>query len=196
MTPKLRALLTTVSIGLTLDQATKAWARTLGPRDRVVVIEDWLEFVHAKNPGAAFSMLADSEYRMWFFAVFTVVSVAVLVGTWRSGDAEDRVTSTAIGMFLVGAVGNAIDRVLFGHVTDFVKVYAGRHGPEAYRSWFEGLIGSDVWPIWNVADAAILCAVPVFLLPMFFKRDTATGADTTDGESLVDPLGDPANPPR
>lgn len=190
MSPKLRALLTTLAIGLTLDQATKAWARTLGPRDRVVVIEDWLEFVHAKNPGAAFSMLADSPYRMWFFAVFTVVSVVVLVGTWRSGEAEDRVTSTAIGMFLVGALGNAMDRVMFGHVTDFVKVYAGRHGPQAYRDWFEGLIGSDVWPIWNVADAAIFCAVPVFLLPMFFRRDTTTGGESSEGESLVDPLDD------
>lgn len=189
MTPKTRWLLSALGVGLLLDQATKAWARGLDPRgEQVEIIPGWLAFVHAKNPGAAFSMLADSPYRLHFFAVFTVVTVTALIFAWRSTEPDDRWTGLAIGLFLVGALGNAIDRSWQGYVTDFVKCYAGSG---AAKEWAIAKFGTNVYPIWNVADAAIVCAVPIYLFTTVFRKDKPAAADDGDepGGPLTDPLG-------
>jgi signal peptidase II len=185
MSPKSRWAVSVAAVGLTLDQVTKHFARTLGPREQVDVIPDWLAFIHARNPGAAFSMLADSEYRMYFFAVFTVVTVVALVLAWRSAEPDDRWTGLAIGLFLTGALGNAIDRLIFHEVTDFVKVYAGT-GPlreYAIQHW-----GTNVYPIWNVADAAIVVAVPFYLLATVFKKDAPPPVEEPVEADVRDPL--------
>lgn len=184
MNPKTRWALAIGVAGVALDQVTKAMARRLGPREQIDVIPDWLAFVHAKNPGAAFSMLADSEYRFAVFGVFTIVMIVALFYAWRAAEPEDRWTGIAIGLFGTGALGNAIDRVLQGHVTDMVKVYAGS-GP--VRDWAIATFGTNVYPIWNVADAAIVIAVPLYLLATVLKRDQPQ-VDVPPETSTLDPL--------
>lgn len=189
MTPKTRWLLTALIVGLGLDQATKAWARTLGRGDEVDVIPGWLGLVHAQNPGAAFSMLADSPYRLHLFAFFAVVTVVALGFAWRATEDDDRWTGLSIGLFLTGALGNSIDRLLQGHVTDMVKVYLGAHGPDWWRAAHLQLIGSEIYPIWNVADAAIVVAVPLYLFSTVFKKDAPVSSEPDAGDrGLVDPL--------
>ncbi len=191
MPPKTRWLLTALTIGLVVDQVSKAWTRTLDLRTgEVVLIPGWLSLVHAQNKGAAFSMLADSPYRLPFFAVFTVVTVVALFLVWRATEPEDRWTGLAIGLFLVGALGNAIDRTWQGYVTDMVKVAAGAHGPEWWRALHLELVGSPIYPIWNVADAAIVCAVPLYLFTTVFKRDAPPSAADEDpaDATAADPL--------
>ncbi len=176
--PKTRWLLVAFVLGVALDQITKAWARTLDIRgEQVDVIPGWLAFIHAQNKGAAFSMLADSPYRLWFFAVFTIVTITALVLVWRAAETDDKWTGLAIGLFLVGAVGNAIDRTWQGYVTDFVKCYAGSG---AAKTWAIEHFGTNVYPIWNIADAAIVCAVPIYLFTTVFKRDAPPTADDVD----------------
>ena len=72
-------------------------------------------------------------------------------------------------------------------MTDFVKCYAGS-GP--VRTWAIAQFGTNVYPIWNIADAAIVCAVPLYLITTVLKRDappTADDADDADAHAS-DPL--------
>ena len=185
MKPKTAWMVNVAWTGIFLDQWTKHLARKLGPREQVDVIPGWLAFIHAKNPGAAFSMLADSPYRLPIFAVFTIATVTGLVLAWRAAEDDDRWTGIAIGLFLTGAVGNAIDRATFGYVTDFVKVYAGSG---AVKDWAVAQFGTNVYPIWNVADAGIVVGVPLYVLATVFKKDHPQAAEPPEHDTR-DPLG-------
>jgi len=155
-----------VAISIALDQLTK-WLviQYVSFTDEIDVIPGFLSIVHAKNKGAAFSALSDFEHRMWVFAAFTLVAVAVLVHTLRELEDNDWLQASAVAMLLGGAVGNAIDRVLFQEVTDFVRVYT-EYPPLA--SWLVDKFGTNTWPIWNVADACIVVGVAMFLLQYLF----------------------------
>jgi signal peptidase II len=92
------------------------------------------------NEGAAFSFLSDaSGWQRWFFtAVAIVVSIAIVF--WLKGlAAEQRLTAIALTLILGGALGNVWDRIVLGHVVDFIDVY--------YANYH--------WPAFNIADSAI-----------------------------------------
>lgn len=179
MTPKLKVLLAVTGLLLAADQATKIWTvQTLtGPRDRVIVIDGWLEFVHAENPGAAFSAFADvsQAFRLAMFGTFTVVALFALIQMFRQLGANERLRAASIGLILSGALGNAIDRVYKQSVTDMVKMAWGAEG--AVKDWLIAQFGTNVWPVWNIADAAILIGVGMFLLEYFFEKDQKTQED-------------------
>lgn len=170
--PKTQVFAATVLGLLALDQYTKWWVvqhiRPYKSIDDVVVIANWISIAHAKNKGAAFSALDDFEYRLHVFGFFTVVAVVVLIQGYRQLRADDRFQAAAMGLILSGAVGNAIDRALFGQVTDMVKVYAG---VEPLKSWFIEQVGTNVWPIFNVADSCIVVGVSLFALGYLFEKD-------------------------
>lgn len=169
-----------------LDQATKAWARTLGPSEQVDVIPNWLAFVHAENPGAAFSAFAGAENRLLFFHAFSVVALVLLGSLIRAIPGEERFKPAIVGLILSGVVGNWTDRIARGTVTDFVKVYAGEPG---LKDWFIEKLGTNVYPIWNVADAALLVGIGLFLLHSFFEKDRQAVDATGSAPKLDD---DPA----
>jgi lipoprotein signal peptidase len=84
-------------------------------------------------------------------------------------------------MILAGAVGNGIDRARLGYVTDFVKVYAGE---EPLRTWFiESRAGTNVWPIFNVADSLLLVGVALFGLYWLLLRDGEVQPDDETPEA-------------
>ena len=166
MSPKARVFLITTSAVVALDQLTKYWVRAnirpYSSADEVVIIPNWLSISHAINKGAAFSALADFEYRLAVFFTFTAIAVVVIGVGYRMIAANDRLVSAALGTLLAGALGNFIDRLWAGQVTDMVKVYAGA---DPWRAWArEYLGGRTVYPIWNVADAAIFVGVGVFVI--------------------------------
>jgi signal peptidase II len=170
MTPKIK-LFTLWTLGLlALDQATKAATRaTLAPyREEFSVIPDFFSIAHAQNKGAAGSILADFEHRLLFFFAFTAVAVAVLAWGLRHMRADDRLGATAVGILMSGVLGNLVDRVLFGQVTDMFKVYAGF---EPLKSWAVETFGTYVYPIFNVADIAIWVGVGLYALGFLLQRD-------------------------
>lgn len=170
MSPKTIAFVSSSVIFLALDQASKAWVRAnLAIRQEIPVIDGLLTITHARNKGAALSMLDDFEYRLWVFYAFTAVAVYVIVSGWRQLPDTDRVQALAMGFILSGALGNFIDRVAMGEVTDMVKVYAGF---EPLRSWALETFSTNVYPIWNIADAGIFIGVGLFALSYVFGWDT------------------------
>ena len=147
---------------LLADQATKHVIRTrLDPRETIPVLDGFLNIVHARNPGAAFSFLADAPawFRGPFFVVITVAAIAALLYVIARLPPEDRLMRFALGGVLGGALGNLVDRILYGEVTDFIDVYWGSHH----------------WPAFNVADSSITVAVvAVVLQALFFARSEAS----------------------
>lgn len=193
MTPKLKVLLAVLSSSLLLDQASKNWVlrhfEVDGGPD-IVLIPNWLEFVHAENKGAAWSTLSDSPYRLYVFGIFTIVAVVALIQMFRALEPGEKFRAASTGLILSGALGNAIDRAWKGSVTDFIKVFAGAGDA---RAWCIQHFGTNVWPIWNVADACIVVGVALFALEYFFQKDVEGGA--VDGPSpLASPDDGPAAP--
>jgi len=101
------------------------------------------------NEGAAFSFLSDQDgWQRWFFVVIGLVVTLVLV-IWISRLAvAQRLTAIALSLVVGGAIGNIIDRLLLGHVVDFIDIY--------YKDWH--------WPAFNVADSAITLGVILMLI--------------------------------
>jgi signal peptidase II len=149
-----RRLLSSMLIAATvfaLDQLTKLAVRTrLDFRDSIPVIDGFLNIVHARNPGAAFSFLAGAPawFRGPFFVGITLVAAVVVIRVIRSLSPRDRVMHVALSAVLGGALGNLCDRLRYGEVIDFIDVH--------WRGYH--------WPAFNVADSSITVAVVVVVL--------------------------------
>ncbi len=137
-----------------LDQASKIWVRAnIGRRDEIELIDGFLSFIHAENPGAAFSLLRDSEYRLWVFGAFTIFALWVLGKMVWENPARERMLNVALALVLSGALGNAIDRAIYGTVTDFIRMYTESPG---LAGFLRDQFGTAEWPTYNVADIAIV----------------------------------------
>lgn len=140
---------------LVLDQTSK-WTilAMLRPFEVVELIPN-LNLTLMFNQGAAFSFLADaSGWQRWLFA-FVAAAISVVLTIWllrlRPGE---RLLALGLALLIGGALGNLIDRVLFGHVVDFIQVYLP----------FIPLAIFNPWPAFNVADSAISVGVTAMLI--------------------------------
>lgn len=140
-----------------IDQITKYWFdNNLSMYERILVVPDLLDWTLAYNTGAAFSFLAGaSGWQRWLFTLIAVVVSVVLV-VWLKRLKPDE-TWLAVGLALVlgGALGNLVDRVVFGHVVDFILV----HWQDRWR-----------FPAFNIADSAITVGAVLLALDMFKSK--------------------------
>jgi signal peptidase II len=139
------------------DQITK-WviAHTLSLHESVPVFDSFFHITHERNTGAAFSLLAQApaSFRQPFFLLTTVAAVAVLLVLLKRVDTSDTLTIIAIAGILGGALGNFIDRALYGEVIDFLLVH--------WRQY--------AWPAFNVADSCITIGVVSLLFASLRER--------------------------
>jgi len=134
-----------------LDQATKYYIRsTVALYDSFPVVDSFFHITHVTNPGGAFNFLshASESVRMPFFYLATVLALGALVYFLRQIPARQTGLLIALAGVLGGAIGNLIDRVYFGAVTDFLDVF--------WRDYH--------WPAFNVADSFISIGVAVLLI--------------------------------
>jgi signal peptidase II len=139
-----------------LDQVTKYWIHETLAFGRVVEVLPFFNLVLVYNPGAAFSLLSDQAgwQKNLFIAIASIASGWVIYLLTRYS--HKRLFSLALALILGGALGNLIDRVLFGAVIDFIDVHAaGYH-----------------WPAFNVADSAITCGAVLLVIDSFRKQGT------------------------
>jgi signal peptidase II len=143
---------------LILDQGSKWFAdELLGARD-VVSLLPFLALRKAYNAGAAFSFLSEaSGWQRWFFVGLALLVIGVLVAWLRRLPRGQNRLALALALILGGAAGNLIDRVIYGHVIDFLDLY--------YRDWH--------WPTFNIADSAITIGAALLLLDAFLGRRAA-----------------------
>ncbi len=133
-----------------LDQGTKAWVEAtleLGARVDVFPVFAW---VHVINTGAAFSLFADgSGWQRWLFIALALVFAIWLLWELSRLGAQDTWVALAYGCILGGALGNLVDRVETGAVTDFLLFH-----------WFD----RAYFPAFNVADVAITIGAGVWIV--------------------------------
>jgi len=119
-----------------------------------IPLNSFINLTHQQNPGAAFSFLADAGgWQRWFFVVLsTVVSAVIAVWLWRIRNEGQAVLAAGLALVLGGAVGNLIDRISVGYVTDFIQV------------WF----GTWAFPSFNIADAGISVGAALLIIDALF----------------------------
>lgn len=143
------------------DQLTKWLANTQLEYHKAVTVLPYFEWFLSYNPGAAFSFLSDAGgWQRWFFTVLAVVISIVLFVWIKKLNDNEKLTAIALSLILGGAIGNLIDRVLYGYVIDFIQVW----------------LGSYPWPAFNIADSAISVGAVILLAtgilsPYLDKRD-------------------------
>jgi signal peptidase II len=169
-----------------LDQITKIWVvRNVKYRvEEIQIIDGFLSIVHAQNTGAAFGFLAGAEYAQLFFGVFTLIAVGVLAQMMRQLEPNDTLQIWAVGLISSGTVGNAIDRMDKQSVTDFVRVYTEN---PSLKAWLIGSVGTNEWPSFNVADAAIVVGLGLFLIDyLFFQKEEEELEASPPSAPLID----------
>ena len=126
---------------LTVDQISKTLVRTSLLVGESVPRESVCRLTHVQNDGIIFGL--DAPYIVTLiFPVLLVIAGLALAARFTQSDGW--MMRVAVGLFVGGSLGNLIDRLAFGHVTDFIDI----------RLW-----GAFHWPAFNVADAAIVAAV-------------------------------------
>jgi signal peptidase II len=157
---------------LVADQLTKLWA-SFGLEGPVSVIPNFMRFSLSHNTGALFGVMGDlaDPWRTLLLVVLPLAAVAVIVVLiWRAPKHEV-LARTGLALILGGALGNLIDRLIYGHVVDFIDVYAGwRSLAEPLISWF----GTNRWPTFNVADVGLCCGAALLLLELVVRRSPET----------------------
>jgi signal peptidase II len=152
MNPRLLYGLLSALIVVT-DQITKWLVRQrLDLHEYREIVSGLLSLSHVRNRGAAFGILSDADlpYQSVVFVALSLLALGAIAVYTRKLSEMAYLPQVALALILGGAVGNLIDRVAFGYVTDFVHVY-----------WKE-----YSWPDFNVADSAISTGVCLLLLDM------------------------------
>ena len=143
----MRKWLALAAVIVVIDQITKFVIMQNFVLHETLFVTSFFNLVRVHNSGAAFSLLADAGgWQRVFFIVVAVVASIWVVWLLRRYP-QQKLFCLALGMILGGAIGNLIDRVLFGAVVDFVQVH--------YAGYF--------FPAFNVADSAITCGAGLLI---------------------------------
>lgn len=145
---------------IVLDQLTKYWmllGLELREVGRVHVLPPILNFSYVENTGVSFGLFGGGEAR-WVLSIFSLIVAGALA--WWAVKAERRTLVAAIGLVIGGAVGNAIDRIQYGYVVDFID-----------------FSGTGVFPwVFNIADSAITIGVVLLIIDsVMSERKPAVG---------------------
>jgi len=136
-----------------LDQFTKHLIVTyMHPYESIPVIENIFHITFVRNPGAAFGILQNQTA---FFIVVTTIVIFLLVGVYWKLARKNTILTAGLALQLGGAVGNLIDRIRFSHVVDFLD----------FR----------IWPVFNVADMAIVAGVILLAWQLFVWPEEQAG---------------------
>ena len=166
---------------LAIDRLTKLWIiGRFQYGERLVVIPDFFNLTHVRNPGGAFSFMAtrSSDFRQVFFLGTCVLAIVLLLAFFRRLDSSQWLSSIAIGAVLGGAIGNLTDRIAYGEVIDFLD----------FRLW-----GGYVWPTFNMADSYIVIGVGILMLEMFLEPDTDPKEEQQEQKPTKESEGDPTS---
>ena len=138
-----------------LDQWTKQMVlRFISPDEPRVLAADFFSLVNVTNTGAAFGSFRGNNT---FFIAISSVALVVVLGLLLGARAPDRWRDVSLALLLAGILGNLTDRLLYGHVIDFLLF--DLHIPYAHP-----------WPAFNVADSCISIAVVLFIIHSFWRQ--------------------------
>ena len=141
------------------DQLSKIWIRNaLGLGQQSDFVPGWIHFEHVHNYGAAWGAFAGQK---WLLIVFTAVVVVGMLVFAREVVKRGRITALGFGLILGGALGNLLDRIWQGYVTDFLDL--------------DTPIGIlQTFPVFNVADSCLTVGVILLIGASLFAPKVAT----------------------
>jgi len=126
-----------IAAALLIDQAIKAAVEMYLPLHQAVPVMPSLALYRTHNLGVAFSMLSGMDG--WFIVGMRLAIVAFVLWIWRRSDPQHHFAHFGFAMIIAGALGNLLDRFIYGHVIDYVLFYVG--------SWS--------FAVFNLADSLI-----------------------------------------
>jgi len=147
---------------LLIDQYTKVLAESALDYGRPVEVFSWFNLTLQYNTGAAFSFLSDAGgwQRYFFTGVAILISVVLVVWLYRL-PRDHKLMGLALALILGGALGNVWDRIVLGHVVDFISVhYAGRY-----------------FPAFNIADSAISLGAACMIFDSVFGGESNSSTE-------------------
>ena len=141
------------------DQISKIWIRnnlpfnSYHPPDAIPVLPGFFNIVHVGNTGAAWGLFSGKSFWLALLAVVTLLAIFTFR---RHLTLERSLVQVSFGLLCGGIVGNLVDRILHGHVIDFLDFH----------------FGSFVWPAFNLADTAICIGVGLYILHSFREPES------------------------
>ena len=141
-----------------LDQLTKQLVlRFISPYEARIIVPDFFSLVNVTNTGAAFGSFKGNNV---FFILISIIALVVVTILLLRARLRDAWRDLSLALLLAGILGNLTDRLLYGHVIDFLLF--NLHVRYA-----------DPWPAFNVADSCISIAVVLFIIHSFWKQKSA-----------------------
>jgi signal peptidase II len=150
------------ALSLILDQWTKVLAREkLRGHEMVTVVKGFFNLRYSENTGVAFGMFQTLPGGRILLTLVAIVAFVLVLHYLRKTEAKHTRMHAALGLVGGGAIGNLIDRILYGRVTDFIVWHYKGHE----------------WPAFNVADAALVVGVALMGLDMLLAPKPAAVKD-------------------
>jgi signal peptidase II len=173
------------ALSLAADQGTKIWARGdlknrpfCGPHvgaevkcRPITVIKGYFDITYSENEGSAFGLFRGTTGARWILFGVGILALGVVLNSLRTIKDDQLRIAGELGLLAGGAMGNIIDRVLFGKVTDFILWKLQTHE----------------WPVFNVADAALVVGVIALVIDMREKKDEKDEKDAKDAKKDEEP---------
>ena len=125
------------------------------------IIGNWVRLTYIENPGMAFGIQVGGQP---FFTIFAIIATVIIFIYILKARDEKMSVRFALGMILGGAIGNLIDRFLYGKVVDFVDIG----------------FGNIRWPIFNVADSAVTIGMMILIVFVLFDKSSKQTDETKE----------------
>ena len=136
------------------DQFTKMLVIKNIAEEQSIRVNTYFDFVHIKNPGAAFSFLSDAGGWQRYFLSIVAAIASVYIAFMIKKHRDDLYIGLALSLILGGALGNLYDRISLGYVTDFLYFH--------YNDYY--------WPAFNIADTAISIGAIILIYEVLVKK--------------------------
>lgn len=130
------------------DQLSKQFIQAKVSPNEVINVLPFLNIVYVKNPGSAFGMF--KFLGNTFFIIFTILAISILIFFFL----RDKQNKLIYSLLIAGALGNLLDRILYGYVVDFIDFY--------YQSFH--------WPAFNIADSSLTIGIILFVYKAFLVK--------------------------
>lgn len=156
------------------DQATKILTKSyMNIHESIEILGSYVRLTFIKNPGMAFGIRFESilgiQNGKIIFTIFSIIASVVIFIYLLKTKGYKKFVKTALAFILGGAIGNLIDRMLFGSVVDFVDVG----------------IGELRWPVFNVADSAVTIGMIILIAVILFEKKPEPVEQISQPESSI-----------
>jgi signal peptidase II len=149
-----------------LDLTTKWLALgRIHPGEEISILPGFFQLILAKNPGVAFSLFSDGEsiYKVAVFSLINLLGLALIIFLGHKMVFSWRLAPFCLSLIMAGILGNSIDRLVHGWVTDYLDFF----------------LSSYHWPAFNLADSCITVGVfTLAIYELFFQKEGSTFSRT------------------